>query len=75
MPGILKFVTTPQHAHDVLVAGVPWPRYKLLAVFAGLITVLVVGGLTTSAAPSVLAAAAVAVVVGLVLRTLSQPHH
>jgi hypothetical protein len=59
-------MAAPQH---VLVAGVPWPRYKLIAVVAGLAALLIVGVLTSSAAPSVLAAAAVAVVVGLVLKT------
>ena len=56
----------------VLVAGIPWPRHKLVALIAGLATLLVVGVLTTSATPSVLTAAAVAVVVGLVAKTLSR---
>jgi hypothetical protein len=56
----------------VLVAGVPWPRHKLIGLIAGLVTLLVVAALTTCAAPSVLAAAAVAVVVGLVAKTLSR---
>lgn len=69
MPGILNSVTAPQ---PVLLAGVPWPRYKLVALLAGLATFLVVGLLTTSAAPSVLAAAAVAAVSGLTFKTLSR---
>lgn len=73
MPGILKVVTTPQHAHSlVLIAGVPWPRYKLIALLAGLATLVVVGVLTTSAAPSVLAAAAVAVASGSAFKALSR---
>ncbi|MCV7235816.1 hypothetical protein [Mycobacterium branderi] len=62
-------MTAPQ---PVLLAGVPWPRYKLVALLAGLVTFTVVGLLTTSAAPSVLAAAAVAVVSGLTFKTLSR---
>ena len=65
---------TPMRGTDVLVAGVPWPRHKLLAVIAGLVTLLLVGLFTTSAAPSVLGGAAVAIVVGLVLRPHSRPH-
>jgi hypothetical protein len=66
-------MTGPAHTSDVLVAGVPWPRHKLFAVIAGFVTLLLVGALTTSAAPSVLGGAAVAIVVGLVLKVLTQP--
>jgi hypothetical protein len=65
--------TTPMHRTDVLVAGVPWPRHKLFAVIAGLVTLLLVGLFTTSAAPSVLGGAAVAIAVGLVLKPHSRP--
>jgi hypothetical protein len=51
---------------------VPWPRYKLLALIAGFAALLLVGVVTTSVAPSVLAATGVAVSVGLVLRALQQ---
>lgn len=68
-------MTGPVHTSDVLVAGVPWPRHKLFAVIAGFVALLLIGALTTSAAPSVLGGAAVAVVVGMVLKTLAQPHH
>ena len=57
----------------MLVAGVPWPRHKLFAVIAGLVTLALVGVATTSAAPAVLGGAAVAVVVGLTLRALAHP--
>jgi hypothetical protein len=57
----------------VLVAGVPWPRHKLVAVIAGFVTLLLVGMMTTSAAPAVLSGAGVAVAVGLALRALTQP--
>ena len=59
---------------DVLVAGVPWPRHKLFAVLAGLVTLLLVGAVTASGAAAVLSGAAVAIVVGLTLRVLAQPH-
>jgi hypothetical protein len=58
---------------DVLVAGVPWPRHKLFAVIAGLITLALIGMVTTSAAPAVLGGAAVALVVGLTVRALARP--
>ena len=61
------------HTSDVLVAGVPWPRHKLFAVIAGLVALLVLGGITTSAAPSVLGGAAAALVVGLSLKALAPP--
>ena len=57
----------------MLVAGVPWPRHKLFAVIAGFVTLLLVGMVTTSAAPAVLSGAGVAVAVGLALRALTQP--
>ena len=66
-------MTTPRHEHSlVLVAGVPWPRYKLIALLAGLVTLLAVAVLTNSAAPAVLAAAAAAGGIGLLLKTLSR---
>jgi uncharacterized membrane protein YqjE len=58
---------------DVLVAGVPWPRHKLFAVIAGLVALLVVGAVTTSAAAAVLGGTAVALVVGLTLKALAHP--
>jgi hypothetical protein len=66
-------MTGPRHSSDVLVAGVPWPRHKLFAVIAGFVTLLLVGMMTTSAAPAVLSGAGVAVAVGLALRALTQP--
>jgi hypothetical protein len=71
-------VTTPQQLRslvspeEVLVAGVPWPRYKLVALIAGFAALLLVAVVTTSVAPSVLAATGVAVSVGLVLRAVQQ---
>jgi len=54
----------------VLIAGIPWPRHKLFAIVAGFIALLMVGAVTTSAAPAVLIGAAVAVVVALSVRAV-----
>lgn len=56
---------------DVLVAGVPWPRHKLFAVITGLVSLTVIAAVTTSAAPAVLGSAALATVVGLVLKAVT----
>lgn len=58
---------------DVLIAGVPWPRHKLFAVIAGIVTLLIVGVVTTSAAAAVLSGAGVGVAVGLLLKMLAHP--
>ncbi|OBK27216.1 hypothetical protein A5634_23445 [Mycobacterium asiaticum] len=57
---------------DVLVAGVPWPRYKLFALIVGVAALVLIGALTGSAATAVLGATAVAVTVGLVLKALQR---
>lgn len=49
----------------VQIAGVPWPRYKLVALALGLIVFAVVGVVTMSAGPAVLMAAAASTVVWL----------
>ncbi|WP_299562559.1 hypothetical protein [uncultured Mycolicibacterium sp.] len=49
----------------VMIAGVPWPRYKLVALLAGLVVCGVVGLATLQAAPAVLAGATAATVVWL----------
>ncbi len=55
--------------HDeILIAGVPWPVYKLAALLIGAIVLIGVGVVTASAAPAVLSAAASAAAVGLGLR-------
>lgn len=69
----LRSLTTGD-ASDVLVADVPWPRHKLFAVIAGFIALLLVGVITTSAAPAVLGGAGVGVVVGLAFKALAPPH-
>ena len=57
---------------QVLIAGVPWPVYKLAALLVGAVVLIAVGAITASAAPAVLAAAASAAVVGLGLRFAAQ---
>lgn len=49
----------------VQIAGVPWPRYKLVALALGLAVFVVVGLVTATAAPAVLLGAATATVVWL----------
>ncbi|OBH19874.1 hypothetical protein EHH44_02810 [Mycolicibacter terrae] len=52
---------------QVPIAGVPWPVYKLVALAAGVITLLGVGAATASASAAVLAGAGVCTAVWLVL--------
>ncbi|MDQ2627966.1 MAG: hypothetical protein M3Y90_13340 [Actinomycetota bacterium] len=59
--------TAERPRHQVPIAGVPWPAYKLIALAVGLVTLLVVGATTTSAAAAVLSAAGVCTAVWLVL--------
>lgn len=59
--------TVAATSSEVLIAGVPWPVHKLLALAVGFAVLVVVGVATTSAAPSVLAAAAAGTAVWLVL--------
>ena len=53
--------------HQVDIAGVPWPTYKLIALAVGALVLVIVGVATMSAAPAVLSAAAAAIVVWLTL--------
>jgi hypothetical protein len=62
-----------QLAADVSIAGVPWPRYKLVALAVGFAVALVVGLLTMSAAPSVLAGAATGTLAWTTLGYLRRP--
>ena len=52
---------------QVLIAGVPWPTYKVVALAVGLIVLVVVAAVTTTAAHAVLSGAASATLVWLVL--------
>ena len=67
MRAIVKLVTTPT---EVRIAGVPWPVYKLAALAAGVVVLVVVGMVTATAGPAVVSAATVGTVTGLVLRLL-----
>lgn len=51
----------------VLIAGVPWPLYKLVALAVGLAVLVIVGISTASAGPAVVGGAAAATVVWLAL--------
>lgn len=69
--GYSQFMTGPAlKSSEVLIAGVPWPRHKLYAIVAGFIALLLVGALTTSAAPAVLGGTAVAIVVAVAVRAV-----
>lgn len=57
--------------HQVDIAGVPWPTYKLIALAIGALVLVVVGLATMSAAPAVLSAAAATIVVWLSLGHIS----
>jgi hypothetical protein len=52
---------------DVSIAGVPWPRHKVVALIVGFTVALLVGLLTMSAAPAVLAGAATGTLAWLAL--------
>lgn len=67
-------MTTAQRPrHQVPIAGVPWPAYKLVALAVGLVTLLGVGAATASAAAAVLSATAACTVAWLVLGPLLPP--
>jgi hypothetical protein len=53
---------------EVLIAGVPWPMYKLAALLVGALVLVAVAVVTGAAAPAVLTAAATATAVGVALR-------
>ncbi|MFV8052201.1 hypothetical protein [Mycobacterium sp. 48b] len=57
--------------HQVDIAGVPWPTYKLIALAIGAVVLVVVGVATMSAAPAVLSASAATLVVWLGLGRIS----
>ena len=52
---------------EVSIAGVAWPVYKLLALAIGFLVLVIVAVATSSAAPSVLAAALAGTLVWLTL--------
>jgi hypothetical protein len=53
---------------EVLIAGVPWPVYKLVALVVGVVVLVAVGVVTASAGPAVLTAAAASTAVWLGMR-------
>jgi hypothetical protein len=61
-------MTTPT---EVRIAGIPWPAYKLVALFIGALVLVVVGVATASAAPAVLCGAAATAIVWLGLGLFS----
>jgi hypothetical protein len=50
---------------EVLIADVPWPVHKLIALAVGLLVLVIVGASTASIGAAVVAAAASSAVVGL----------
>jgi hypothetical protein len=78
-------MTTAEQAHSaavahraarvVSIAGVPWPAYKVAALAVGLLVLLVVGVVTTTAAPAVLAGAAAGTALWLALGAVGYRRH
>jgi hypothetical protein len=66
---------TPRADHQVDIAGVPWPIYKLIALAVGALILVAVGVATMSAAPAVLSAAAATILVWLGLGSVSSTPH
>ncbi|MFV8164544.1 hypothetical protein ACNQVK_21095 [Mycobacterium sp. 134] len=66
---------TSRADHQVDIAGVPWPTYKLIALAIGALVLVVVGVATMSTAPAVLSAAAVTIAVWLGLGRFSPSDH
>lgn len=68
-------MTTVEHiraigsSNELTIAGVPWPLYKVVALLTGLLVALVVGIVTMTAGPAVLAGAGVTTLVWLALGT------
>ena len=55
---------------EVLIAGVPWPVYKLAALVVAAVVLIAVGVVTASAGPAVLTAAAAGTASWLGLRVV-----
>ncbi len=60
---------------EVTIAGVAWPLYKVAALLTGLLVALVVGIVTMTAGPAVLAGAGVTTLVWVVLGTAQHARH
>jgi len=65
---------TIRPASTVLVAGVPWPVYKLISLALGFVVLVLVGIVTMSAGPAVLAAAGAATLAWVILGAISSSH-
>lgn len=78
MRAIVITVTTAERFRDVAaqpgatvsIAGVPWPTYKVASLLVGFVVFVVVGVVTGSAAPAVLAGSGVAALTWLALGSL-----
>jgi hypothetical protein len=57
---------------EVTIAGVPWPRYKVVALVVGIVVTFVVGIATLNPAPAVLAGAAAGTLVWLVFGSIQR---
>ncbi|MDT5013239.1 MAG: hypothetical protein QOH57_4856 [Mycobacterium sp.] len=55
---------------ELTIAGVPWPRYKVVALLIGLVVAALVGIATMTAGTAVLAGAAVGTVIWLAQSSL-----
>jgi hypothetical protein len=68
MRAIVEPVTAPIHLPpQVSIAGVPWPVYKLVALAVAAVVLALVGLMTMSLGPAVVAASAIGTVTWLAL--------
>ena len=73
-------MTTAEHfrslsaagSSEVMIAGVAWPLYKVIALVVGFLVLAIVGVVTFAAAPAVLSGAAAGTAVWIVLGALSR---
>ncbi|HEX9174832.1 hypothetical protein [Mycobacterium sp.] len=74
-------MTTVEHirsiasSNTVTIAGVPWPRYKVLALLVSLLVALVVGVVTMSTGAAVLTGAGAGTLVWLALGSAQNYRH
>lgn len=68
-------ISAGRSGHQVPIAGVPWPAYKVVALAVGLVVLLAVGVVTSSAAAAVLTAAGVCSATWLVLGAQHHARH
>jgi hypothetical protein len=75
-------MTTAEHIRSIgssnpemTIAGVPWPRYKVVALLVGLIVAGIVGLVTMTAAPAVLTGAAVGTLIWLAQGSVQHFRH